>query len=202
MNLPYQDILAEISIVRDELYDDTFSELFSRVTELYYRFKSETRPITDDELEVILTELPLRLFTVAEKLADIRMRMTVTKLENKHKRSQLTQEYQLDTLYDDYSTSARREAVSARVDDELRDDEIAVMVYASLIDRIEGEMSFSRELIMGAKKLWDARRNATAAAVPVAPVVPDLPEYVPPTTEFNPPDRTANKSYIHGDIDI
>ena len=199
MNLPYLEKLDEICAVRDEMYAEIFSELFSRVTELYQRFRSEIRPITDDELETILTEIPLRLFTVSERLADIRMRMSVTKLENKHKRTALIKSYIISPEYDGYSQSAVRELVSNRADDEMRDDEIAVMVYSSLIDRIEGEISFSRELIMGAKKLWDARRsNATN---PVAPVVPELPEYTPSArTPIHRPHTTSNKDYIKGDV--
>lgn len=199
MNLPYLEKLDEICAVRDEMYAEIFSELFSRVTELYQRFRSEIRPITDDELETILTEIPLRLFTVSERLADIRMRMSVTKLENKHKRTALIKSYIISPEYDGYSQSAVREFVSNRADDEMRDDEIAVMVYSSLIDRIEGEISFSRELIMGAKKLWDARRsNATN---PVAPVVPELPEYAPSAgTPIHRPHTTSSKDYIKGDV--
>ena len=199
MNLPYLEKLDEICAVRDEMYAEIFSELFSRVTELYQRFRSEVRPITDDELETILTEIPLRLFTVSERLADIRMRMSVTKLENKHKRTSLIKSYIISPEYDGYSQSAIREFVSNRADDEMRDDEIAVMVYSSLIDRIEGEISFSRELIMGAKKLWDARRsNATN---PVAPVVPELPEYAPSAgIPIHRPHTTSNKDYIKGDV--
>lgn len=199
MNLPYLEKLDEICAVRDEMYAEIFSELFSRVTELYQRFRSEIRPITDDELETILTEIPLRLFTVSERLADIRMRMSVTKLENKHKRTSLIKSYIISPEYDGYSQSAIREFVSNRADDEMRDDEIAVMVYSSLIDRIEGEISFSRELIMGAKKLWDARRsNATN---PVAPVVPELPEYAPSAgIPIHRPHTTSNKDYIKGDV--
>lgn len=199
MNLPYLEKLDEICAVRDEMYAEIFSELFSRVTELYQRFRSEIRPITDDELETILTEIPLRLFTVSERLADIRMRMSVTKLENKHKRTSLIKSYIISPEYDGYSQSAIREFVSTRADDEMRDDEIAVMVYSSLIDRIEGEISFSRELIMGAKKLWDARRST--ATNPVAPVVPELPEYAPSAgTPIHRPHTTSNKNYIKGDV--
>ena len=201
MDLPYSEKLNEICAVRDELYDEIFAELFSRVTELYQRFKSEVRPITDEELETILTELPLRLFTVSERLADIRMRMSVTKLENKHKRIALIQTYSVEPEYDGLSQTAVREFVSTRVDDEMRDDEIAVMVYSSLIDRIEGELSFSRELIMGSKKLWDARRNN--ATNPVAPVVPELPEYTPTTgTPIQRPYSTVSKDYIKGDVEF
>ena len=201
MDLPYSEKLDEICAVRDELYEEIFAELFSRVTELYQRFKSEVRPITDEELETILTELPLRLFTVSERLADIRMRMSVTKLENKHKRIALMQTYSIEPEYEGLSQTAVRELVSTRVDDEMRDDEIAVMVYSSLIDRIEGELSFSRELIMGSKKLWDARRNH--ATNPVAPVVPELPEYTPSTgTSIQRPYSTVSKEYIKGDVEF
>ena len=111
------------------------------------------------------------------------------------------QTYSVEPEYDGLSQTAVREFVSTRVDDEMRDDEIAVMVYSSLIDRIEGELSFSRELIMGSKKLWDARRsNATN---PVAPVVPELPEYTPTTgTPIQRPYSTVSKDYIKGDVEF
>ena len=208
MNLPYSDMLAEIGQVRDDMYNDIFRDLFLRVADLHLRFKSESRPITDTELEVILTELPLQLFTIAERLADIKMRMSVTKLENKHKRVSLTNAYLSDPVYDNLSTTARRDAVGLRVDSELKEDEIAVMVYSSLIDRIEGEMSFSRELIMGAKKVWDARRAALLPTGPTAPSDVELADYVPGSSPPGKPlgpyiqSERQCKDYIKGDVDF
>jgi hypothetical protein len=45
--------------------------------------------------------------------------------------------------------------------------------YETIIDRAEREMMFCRELIMAAKKIWDARKRSEGI-MPVGEVVPTI----------------------------
>ena len=134
----------------DKIYDDYFKADFDKVDRLYLRCQSIKSPITDDELEEILTSLPLDLFNAAEKLNRLRLSQQVIKLKCK------TGEIEGDA-------KSEYDIVSA--------------VYASVIERVENQISFSRELIMGAKKIWDSRRH-TEKTNPVSPIKGnDLPVY-------------------------
>ena len=67
------------------------------------------------------------------------------------------------------------------------DEEYKLMniVYNCVIDKVEHQLSFSKELIMGAKKVWDARKRTEQ---PVIPEVNNLPDYQP----------IKKQTYIHG----
>ena len=40
------------------------------------------------------------------------------------------------------------------------EERVLELAYSCLLDRIQREVSYSKELIMGAKKVWDSRRKA------------------------------------------
>ena len=63
----------------DELYNNIFAAAFQDVTDLYKRMKSDTKPITDEELTYIITTLPLELFTISEALNKLRLKLEVAK---------------------------------------------------------------------------------------------------------------------------
>ena len=203
MDIPYQDTIHEVDSVIESLYEEVFGELFEKVSELYKRFKSHTQPISDGELEQILTELPLNLFTVAEKLSSMKLRQSVTKLENKRTRRNLLREYNQSDRWDDLSAGARRDAISFQIEDDTFDNDIVVMVYDAVIERVESEISFTRELIMGAKKLWDARK---ANVLPTGEIgdkeTPPLPEYIDWTHKDSVTAPSTSKTYIHGGNDL
>lgn len=163
------DIIAVTSWC-DEMYDSIFSPYFDNVRNLYQRLNSKTKPITDDEMEDILTVLPLNLFTVAESLNKFRVELEVHKMKMKKLKRHL-----LDSSIE---TSQTRRLEDAQ--HQLIEHELLCSAYTSVITRVEGEISFSRELIMGAKKIYDGRR-ATERINPVSEstVDQDLPEYVP-----------------------
>ena len=154
MNIPYEDVLKEIDSVIQSLYAETFGELFEKVSNLYTRFKSHTQPISDEELEQILTELPLNLFTVAERLSSMKLRLAVTKLENKRTRRDLLRQYNQSEQWADLSAGARRDAISAQVEDDTFDNDIVVMVYDAVIS----------------KRLWNVHSN-TGIAYPALPCI-------------------------------
>lgn len=145
----------------EELYKKNFAVYFNRQRELYKRLQSKTRPITDDELEDILTSIPLDLFTVSEKLTSLKTSHEVIKLRNKQKMSDLKKKSTATTM-----TERTEDAEIQMIEEKLLDT-----AYQSVISRIDNEISFSRELIMGAKKVWDRRRQ-TENANPIGTTVP------------------------------
>lgn len=133
----------------DQLYSDNFESYFKDEKDLFKRLESKIHPITDEELEWILTTLPLELFSVSEKLSKIKITQEVYKMKNKQKNSEL-----VDKSLEKTQTKKKEEA-----DLQMLENKLVETVYSSIISRVENEISFSRELIMSAKKIWDRRRQ-------------------------------------------
>lgn len=150
-----EDFISADSLV-SEIYDKYFAAYFKKEIEIHARFEDAEVPITDDELEWLITSLPLELFSVANALAQFKQHNEIVKLKIKQRKSKSSDE----------------------VDDGL-DEEYKLMsiIYASVITRVEQEISFSKELIMGAKKVWDARRSGDRAPIGAKLPEPDLPTY-------------------------
>lgn len=139
----------------DELYATHFSMYFEQEERLYTRFRAITVPITDDELEEIITSLPLNLYKASSALAQFQAHNELSKLSIKQLK-------QLDIPQDSDSIS-------------LEEYQVMSVVYNTVITRVERQISFSKELIMGAKKVWDARRRTEQ--VPIKETNSDLPDY-------------------------
>lgn len=157
----------------DEQYNLKFKSCFDAVRSMHESMKSQTRQISDTELEWILTELPMQLFSISESLNKIRLECEVVKLRKKQIKSDL------DASAADLVKSGElaKTETKAWVDTELAEHDILLSAYNSLISRVESEISFSKELIMGCKKIWDARKR-TETSNPVSEVVPkDVPDY-------------------------
>ena len=166
---PIQDDINSVNNWIENIYNEQFAKYFLNQRKLYVRLKSIIKPITDEELESILTSVPLELFSVSEKLSELKTTQEVIKMKNKQKESEVK-----DSLTKGSETK-KKEAV----DTAMLQNRLLVTAYSTLITRIENEMSFSRELVMSAKKIWDTRR-ATLIASPINPV-----------------DTTNNKTYIN-----
>lgn len=151
-----EDDINSVTQFSLQLYDKYFGSYFRSQKELYQRFQDKTRPITDDELEKILTELPLELIEVSEALAQFQISQEVVKLK--------TKELSKDKNSDSYLES-----------------KLMVEIYTAVTERVGREISYSRELIMSSKKIWD-RRKDTDVVNPIDPIDTSLPEYIPPTT--------------------
>ena len=142
----------------NEIYQDNFSRYFSDQRSLFDRLRSKSHPITDEELEWILTQVPVNLFDVSEKLSKLQtyqevLKLNVRKKENESKRKEYT-------------------------DGDLFEDKVLLLAYSSILIRVEKEMSYSRELIMSAKKIWDSRRRTESSnAVSEMRSVDKLPDY-------------------------
>lgn len=166
----YKEEFSDSELVLESLYQENFGGLFSEAKEMFVKMEQSSCPITDPELEWILTILPMKLFDVSEKINKLRLDLEVVKLKMKEKRYQMREESQLP------GTKAQEYAVI-----QTTQDEVISTVLSSLITRVENEVSFSRELIMGAKKVWDSRRRSEES-MPVSPVQTKedstpLPEY-------------------------
>lgn len=155
----------------DELYSKLFGESFKDVTELYLSIDSKRKPITDSQLEWILCDLPIKLFNVSEILNNLRLEIEVIKLKKNTFKTERKKVY--------LESKIKKSDINDYVDSDMVWHETVLSVYKSVASRVEQELSFSRELIMGAKKIWDSRRSAERSN-PIGEVVPedDLPDYV------------------------
>lgn len=170
----------------DELYNDRFKGYFEDLKDLGERLKASYTPISDAELEGMLTVLPLQLIDVSEKLNAIKLEAETIRLKMKDHKRRRTVELSEGDMYSNngvkMSETSKREWIAKGVDAEMADHELLLSAYTSVIDRVEREISMSRELIMGVKKIWDGRR-ATEVVNPVGEVVPpgdELPDYPGP----------------------
>lgn len=138
------------------LYDSVFAKYFVKVHQVHESM--ESLPITDADLEWAISSLPLTLFSAAEDLNSIRLKYDLIKLEvKKHKLESVASPSETSLTAIEYDMIGKG--------------------YSSLIERVENEMSFCKEFIMGCKKLWDARRR-TEQSNPIEEVNPVLPDYV------------------------
>lgn len=149
----------------EEHYTKSFSKYFKPVRKLIARMGSAFNPITDKELEEILSYVPLELFEVAEKLNDIKARVEVIKLRIK-------QEKRNNYLSSGESSKADKQADANY---SVAEDEMLLRLYNSLIERVDSEVSASKELIMSAKKIWTSRREAENVAASAEKA--SLPDY-------------------------
>lgn len=147
----------------ESIYEETFQPYFDEVNDFYKKIeKSEWHPISDSDLEMILTTLPLKLFGVTESIHRLRTHHGIMKANAKRGMKSVENEADL---------KATKEAMMA-----------VANAYENVIARAEREVMFCKELIMTAKKMWDARKRSESA-MPIGEVVtPDnsdkLPGYV------------------------
>lgn len=160
----YQEDMDAVVEWCESVYITHFSRYFDGERKLYKRLQSNSQPITDSELEDILTNLPLHLFSASEQLSKLRMKHEVVKLKNKELSSKKTS---------GYASSTEDTSASSAIENQLMSS-----AFLTVIERVEKEIAFSRELIMSAKKIWDSRRR-TDSVNPVNEIsIPDdLPEY-------------------------
>lgn len=160
MDKVFAEVSADITSVTDwcnRQYDEKFAKYFKESRELFRKLEDTTKPISDDALNWILISLPINLFDVSEALNQFRLSYEVVKLRNAVDAEAI-------------SAEARKSAMLER--------KVLSSAFSSVITRVENEISFSRELIMGAKKIWDGRR-ATENVMPVSESAVDkLPKYV------------------------
>lgn len=162
--------INEVNEWAEEEYNKYFSQYFKGEVDLYNKMKDSKAQIDDMELEWVLTDLPLELFSVAEQLSKLKTAQEVIKLSIKQRERLYIQDPNNQSL----SQTQRKEEAAALTEE----DRLLVTIYDAIIERVAREMSFSKELIMSAKKIWDARR---ADGIPLPEINTDptssLPEY-------------------------
>lgn len=163
----FQSNIDDAHQTANEIYSDNFDTYFSNVRELGDRMRSAIQPITDQELEDVLTVLPLNLFSAAEAVNRLKLDMEIIKLESKKRKVEIQKNLP------EKSKISKSDLLAS----ELADAEITLAIYSSVISRAESEMSYCKELIMGCKKIWDGRRAAEKSN-PVGELnIDTLPEY-------------------------
>ena len=161
-----EEIIGMLDWIQHE-YESRFAMYFADVKKMYKRLQSEEKPITDEELSWIMINLPMTLFDVSEKLTQLRASLEVVKLRCKEQEAEFINN----------STAKTATAKKAEAELKLIEPKAMQAVYATIINRVENEISFAKELIMGAKKVWDSRRK-TEQSIPIA--IGNVPEYKTP----------------------
>lgn len=165
----YQSDIDAVSSEVDSIYETTFNQHFSIVEALYDRMKNKNHPITDSELEDVLTVVPLELFAVSEKLNKLRLKLEVVKLKNKETREDMVRRRSAEVQDAAMSASDRKDYVTRTVAVDMVTYEVLTQIYQCVIDIVSSRIMFSKELIMGCKKIWDGRRH-TEQSMPVGSI--------------------------------
>jgi len=141
----------------EDIYKKYFAKYFKKEVDMYDKFQDSDIVISDTELEWILISLPLDLKAASNALAQFKQHNEIVKLKIKQR-------------------SKDKDDNADGLDEEFK---LMTIIYSSVIAKVEADISFSKELIMGAKKVWDARRK-TEQTVPIAEteISNELPDYV------------------------
>lgn len=175
----YMDDMKSVESWCNDLYQDRFSSFFEEIRGLYEQLADKQDKISDAVLESILTDTPLALFTVSERLTALRTNREVGKLKMREREADIRKE--LIRMLDEHGKDCgfSKSDIPSLIKDSIINDQIVIIALDGVINRVENEISFSRELIMSAKKIWDRRKN-TENVNPIGPVVPEykeLPDY-------------------------
>lgn len=166
----YQEDIQAVEEEVKSIYASSFASHFESVNELYRRMQNKTHPITDEELEDVLTVLPLHLYAVSETLNTLKLKMELVRLKNKETREVFVQKRCIQAEDIKPATAAeRKEYVNRMVAIDMQSYELVIQIYQAVIDIVSSRIQFSKELIMGCKKIWDGRRH-TEQTMPVSPV--------------------------------
>jgi len=175
----YRNFIDDADSIKAKLYEEKFSPYFSDVRSLYSKFKSRLHVVSDEDLQNILLDVPMNLFMASENLNQLRLEYEILKLNISAESKRLKSDIRLkDDVVASLTKSEIKELCNDMIQMNMVEQESLLAVYKSIISQVESEQSFARELIMGAKKVWDSRRSAEMSS-PVSPVETgdDLPEY-------------------------
>lgn len=165
----FESEVGDLTAWVNSQYDEHFADLFSVVNDLKVRFESDTNPISDEELERILSELPLSMIEISEQVNAYKLKAEANKLKVDSYR----------TILMESAEGGTKQERSDKIEVELFNMKLLQCAYTSLISRVDRELVYAKELIMGAKKIWTARRQmdpALMAAEAAEASLDDLPE--------------------------
>ena len=156
----YLDTVQDVSDICEKIYKNNFDQFSKTNQSLYAKLYNRTTPISTEDLEHIIIDLPLCLIDVSEQVSKLQVSLDSIKLRLKKPTTDVDDGVKINTI-----------------DDEI-EYKLLSAVLSSVIERVNREISFSRELIMGAKKLWDSRK-ASESVSPIEPVSQPvkLPDY-------------------------
>ena len=164
------EAVGDISEWCETEYTSRFSKYFDGIFEVYDSMGTDGSRMSDEQLEWVLTSVPLQMMLVSEELSKYKFNDECLKLYTKK-------------LEREYADSSECKTVAARKDDaadRVIEYKMLHSAYSSVISRVESEIAFARELIMSAKKIWDARTR-TYDANPVIQDDKELKDYTPKT---------------------
>lgn len=165
-----KDALGDVGMWSEREYQEKFSHYFKGVMDMYSSIGSDGSKLSDDQLEWVLSDVPIQMMLVSEELSKYKLNDECLKLYMKNEERDAAENSDAKTA------SARKEEAAASI----IDYKILHSAYASVISRVESEITFSRELIMSCKKIWDSRRR-TYEANPISTVDTELKDYTPKT---------------------
>lgn len=166
----YRDDIDAIQNWVNEMFGAVFGQSFQEWDSLYGQLKDTDCPISTPDLERLLTVLPLDLVDASERLNGIRLTYETVKLKNKDRERD---------LHRHYSQSGELSAADKKdlVESSMSEYRLYAIAYGTLIARAEGKITFCKEMVMAAKKIFDSR-TATESAVPIGErPAGDLPPY-------------------------
>lgn len=131
----------------NEQYDSLFSSYFKGIPKLYEKVTASNEKLTDDDLEFVLTSAPLSIIAASEQLSQYKLNNECLKLYIKKMESEYV------TTCDAKTVAEKREQAALHV----MDYRLLSKAYEAVISRVDNQVNFTRELIMSAKKIWDAR---------------------------------------------
>lgn len=158
------EVMGDVKQWCENEYNSKFSKYFEGVPDLYKNVRYQERKMSDDEVEWILTTLPLQLIAVSEELSQYKLNAECLKLYMKKKENEYVASSSQKTI------TAKREEASLKI----MDYQLLFKAYNAVSCRVENEINFARELVMSAKKIWDSRKKVYQAN-PVSPT--DLQDY-------------------------
>lgn len=182
----YDEDITGIDEWCENLYKSKFSTYFEDIQNLYTKMNKQGDKFTDADLEKVLTDVPLSLFSLSEALNSLRTAREIAKLRVRQDKSELKRELLAEFQANKDTCGYTKSDIPGMVSDKFLEDDIVDVAFTGVITRVENEISFTKEFIMGVKKIWD-RRKSTEDVNPIGAVVPEyetLPDYVPKNVDF------------------
>ena len=163
----------------EQIYQDNFRDMFTKIDEFYEKLHSgeltdDLQKISENDLGYILVDLPMELYKASEPLNKLRAEREYFKLKSKTIEVDVTDEIlerNKDRIVDDeYIESMIKSSLLYAT----AENKLMIAAHDCVIKRVENQISFCKELIMGCKKVWDSRKKSEDIN-PVGEV--DIPEY-------------------------
>lgn len=164
----------------DEIYQSKFNNMFTKLDSIYSKLHDDDQvvsylsKISEDDLGYILIDLPMELYKSAEPLNKLIAEREFFKLKSKTIKLDIR-----DKVETDFQNSLDNiDLIESRIDEGVKyataENKLMITAYDCVIKRVENQISFCKELIMGAKKIWDSRKSSYEVN-PVGEV--DIPDY-------------------------